>query len=66
MEDFERTVEGFHKDANLKFAHEYEVKKKSNIDIYIYIYICKKKVYNKMKNKKNAVLLAQFQNQRYN
>ena len=37
MEDFERTVEGFHKDANLKFAHEYEVKKKSNIDIYIYI-----------------------------
>ena len=31
-----------------------------------YIYICKKKFYNKMKNKKNAVLLAQFQNQRYN
>ena len=38
MEDFERTVEGFHKDANLKFAHEYEVKKKA-ILIYIYIYI---------------------------
>ena len=39
MEDFERIVEDLHKDANLKFAHEYEVKKKSNIDIYIYIYI---------------------------
>ena len=38
MEDFERIVEDLHKDANLKFAHEYEVKKKSNIDIYIYIY----------------------------
>ena len=34
MEDFERAVEDFHKDANLKFAHEYEVKK-SNIDIYL-------------------------------
>jgi len=44
MEDFERTVEDFHKDANLKFAQEYEVKKKA-----ILIYICKKKFYNKMK-----------------
>lgn len=35
MEDFERAVEDFHKDANLKFAHEYEVKK-SNIDIYLW------------------------------
>jgi hypothetical protein len=46
-----------HKDANLKFAHEYEVKKKKKKQ-YWYIYICKKKFYNKMKNKKNAVLLA--------
>ena len=38
MEDFERIVEDLHKDANLKFAHEYEVKKKrSNIDIYIFV-----------------------------
>ena len=34
MEDFERAVEDLHKDSNLKFAHEYEVKK-SNIDIYL-------------------------------
>ena len=57
MEDFERIVEDLHKDANLKFAHEYEVKKKKKKQ-YWYIYICKKKFYNKMKNKKNAVLLA--------
>ena len=38
MEDFERIVEDLHKDANMKFAHEYEVKKKA-ILIYIYIYI---------------------------
>jgi hypothetical protein len=38
MEDFERIVEDLHKDANLKFAHEYEVKKKKKA-ILIYIYL---------------------------
>jgi hypothetical protein len=37
------------KKANMKFAHEYKVKKKKKQ--YWYIYICKKKFYNKMKNK---------------
>ena len=38
MEDFERTVEDFHKDANQKFSLEYEVKKKKKA-ILIYTYL---------------------------
>jgi hypothetical protein len=33
MEDFERIVEDLHKDANLKFAHEYEVKKVDKLNV---------------------------------
>ena len=39
MEDFERTVEDFHKDANQKFSLEYEVKKKKKAILIYTIFV---------------------------